>query len=195
MRTIAKARPERQIAREKGDLHYFTGRPCSLGHIAKRSTSDASCVECRREMRSGRREDAKAYAKDRRRRMLAADPEGTREKWNESNRQRRLRDPDGVRALDRKHSRLKRQRHPARKLAEVRKRQIDQINRTPPWADLKAIRLFYENCPVGMEVDHIVPLRGKRVSGLHVANNLQYATPLANKIKGNRFLTDWELEL
>ena len=57
---------------------------------------------------------------------------------------------------------------------------------TPPWADVKAIEGFYANAPKGKEVDHIYPLLGKNVSGLHVLKNLQYLTPLENSIKGNR---------
>lgn len=59
--------------------------------------------------------------------------------------------------------------------------------RTPDWSDLNAISKFYSNCPEGYEVDHIVPLRGKLVSGLHVVNNLQYLPILENRSKGNRF--------
>ena len=59
---------------------------------------------------------------------------------------------------------------------------------TPKWADLKAIKQFYMACPEGMTVDHIVPLRGKTVSGLHVLENLQYLSPRENSRKHNKFV-------
>jgi 5-methylcytosine-specific restriction endonuclease McrA len=63
---------------------------------------------------------------------------------------------------------------------------------TPIWADLKAIKEFYFNCPNGMTVDHIIPLRGKNVCGLHVLNNLQYLTASDNSKKYNNVLEDLE---
>lgn len=61
-------------------------------------------------------------------------------------------------------------------------------SRVPPWADLRAIEDVYREARrQGLTVDHIVPLRGKLVSGLHVQNNLQLMPSIANSKKGNSF--------
>lgn len=59
--------------------------------------------------------------------------------------------------------------------------------RAVSWADQEKIKEIYRNCPEGMHVDHIIPLKGELVSGLHVAENLQYLSPEENMKKGNRF--------
>ena len=73
------------------------------------------------------------------------------------------------------------------KLFNVNKRRSAKLQRTPPWADLKAIKQFYANCPKGYHVDHIVPLQGDNVSGFHVLNNLQYLSASENRSKGNKY--------
>jgi len=65
-------------------------------------------------------------------------------------------------------------------------------NRIPPWADLEAIKRFYvkatritKKTNIQHDVDHIIPLHGKNVSGLHVENNLQIITHIRNCQKSN----------
>ena len=53
--------------------------------------------------------------------------------------------------------------------------------------DKKEIAEFYRNCPEGHHVDHIVPLNGKNVSGLHTVSNLQYLTATENLRKYNKY--------
>jgi len=71
--------------------------------------------------------------------------------------------------------------------AEARRRAIEKLRRTPIWADRIAIVKIYQNRPAGMHVDHIIPLQGRHVSGLHVPANLQYLPAVQNLKKNNRF--------
>ena len=60
--------------------------------------------------------------------------------------------------------------------------------RIPPWANHVAIKAVYKEAAAkGLTVDHIVPLRGKYVSGLHVENNLQLLTKAENSKKSNNY--------
>ena len=69
---------------------------------------------------------------------------------------------------------------------EAKRRAVCKLA-TPAWADMDAIRAIYAEAQrLGMHVDHIEPLRGRNVCGLHVANNLRLLAPLDNLKKGNR---------
>jgi hypothetical protein len=58
---------------------------------------------------------------------------------------------------------------------------------TPAWADRDLMELVYEEAKHrGLEVDHIIPLKGKHVCGLHVYNNTQLLTRTQNATKSNR---------
>lgn len=136
--------------------------------------------------------------------------ERNREKINAKERERRLTDPERSRARSAKwrKNNLEAAREMCRKRAAVvRSERPDDIRsikrgcesfrrarisgRLAPWMtneEREQIKQFYANCPPQHEVDHIVPLRGHLVSGLHTISNLQYITKSENRRKGNRLV-------
>lgn len=74
------------------------------------------------------------------------------------------------------------------------KRRSARKNALPKWASRKAITKFYvlaeqKTRETGIKhvVDHIIPLQGKNVCGLHVESNLQVITQKENLQKFNKF--------
>lgn len=82
---------------------------------------------------------------------------------------------------------LWRQKNPRRNTAYARAYNLRKQQRTPAWSERRAILDFYFLCPPDHEVDHIIPLKGRLVSGLHVLANLQYLTTSENCAKSNYF--------
>ena len=77
--------------------------------------------------------------------------------------------------------------------ATAAKRRATKLNSTPRWLtkkDLAKIKKIYEDCPSGYQVDHILPLQGKRICGLHVPSNLKAIPASENASKCNRE-PDW----
>lgn len=76
--------------------------------------------------------------------------------------------------------------NPGRNNANNMRYYIAKMNRIPPWANLDVIKLYYIYAnALNLTVDHIIPLRGKFVSGLHIENNLQLIPSSLNSSKGN----------
>ncbi len=69
-----------------------------------------------------------------------------------------------------------------------------RMRRLPPWADKDAIADVYRHAKelraigVDCHVDHIVPLRGKTVSGLHTHNNLRVVLASENLKKNAKLI-------
>jgi hypothetical protein len=75
--------------------------------------------------------------------------------------------------------------------AQAAKRRAQILKATPSWANLELIKEFYIlAASVGYHVDHIIPLQGKTVCGLHVETNLQLLAPYDNMSKSNKLLDD-----
>jgi 5-methylcytosine-specific restriction endonuclease McrA len=77
------------------------------------------------------------------------------------------------------------------------KRRADKMQRTPRWIKdvfVKEIFIIYNRAKLikkftgeSWHVDHIVPLKGEKVSGLHVPWNLQLLPAAENLAKSNKF--------
>jgi hypothetical protein len=84
-----------------------------------------------------------------------------------------------------------------KRLSYVRKRQASKLQRTPKWIGKDELWLIEEIYELAIlrtkmlgspwEVDHIIPLQGKLVSGLHVPENLRVIPRKDNRQKHNRF--------
>lgn len=185
----------RSEAKTIGAKYYFTGLPCVHGHIALRKTKGA-CIDClkiewdkgkvlRKEYfasynhsEKGRQSKAKYYAANREKviqRALARAVEDQRKykkAWKEAN-------PEEVKAAT--NDRRRRHKNATPKwLTKEQKGEIRKIYR-------QAIELCRDN-PKAYAVDHIVPLMGKEVCGLHVPWNLQILTSEENFKKNNKLL-------
>ena len=61
----------------------------------------------------------------------------------------------------------------------------------PLWADINLIRDMYKEAHYfGLHIDHIIPLNGINVCGLHWEGNLQALTNMENYTKGNLYISE-----
>lgn len=182
-------------------------KPCKRGNIAERSKSGhCQCSDCRmfrskrsnetknretlRKWREKNREMINAYHRD-----YAKRNSGKRRKienaWKDKN-------PEKVKTYNAKAGKKWSQNNRGKRQSSIRARQISKLERTPLYADLCKISEFYAlaskltiETGIPHEVDHIVPLQGEFVSGLHVHTNLQILTREENRRKKNKWQESW----
>lgn len=152
-------------ARAQGLKHYFTGKPCCRGHISKRFVT-GGCAICANE-------DQKRY--------YDVDPE----KYLALNRQ--YHQSPAVKERNKLRQRIFYSDNAELCRFQSSNCRAERLLRVPSWSQTDRIKSFYAMCKLGHEVDHIIPLQGKLVSGLHVIENLQYLTMEANRSKHNRY--------
>lgn len=185
-----------------GLARYFTGKACKHGHLSERYTSTGQCAQCTAEQSQIRRIEhpEKAHAAWRKwlennrelhgtrvRRWQAANPEKVKEAakaWVAANSEK-------VAAKSKRY----RQTHPDQATAMAAASVAKRSKRVPKWltADDKWLlreayslaKLRTEMFGFVWEVDHILPLRGETVSGLHVPTNVQVIPKALNRRKRN----------
>ncbi len=98
-------------------------------------------------------------------------------------------------------NRAYKKRHPSVVRANHAKYRAAKLQRTVSWANTKLIQEIYlnarnlsEDSGESYHVDHIIPLQGKKVSGLHVETNLQILKSKDNSSKSNKFEIQEEAE-
>lgn len=97
-----------------------------------------------------------------------------------------LKNLDKVKALNSAHHAANRAMYRERDA----RRRAAQRKATPLWLtkeQIKEMRAIYASAPAGYDVDHIVPIAGKSVCGLHVPWNLQLLPAKTNRIKSAKF--------
>jgi len=114
------------------------------------------------------------------------------EKARNSRRAHQARNREAYRKLVREYDMT----HKAEKCAREAFRRAQKLNATPPWLtkehkdQIKAIYIERDRLRkldgIMYHVDHIMPLLGREVCGLHVLWNLQILTEHCNLSKGNR---------
>ncbi len=182
---------KRYIAQKLGHLHYFTGKPCIKGHIAKRFTT-GGCSEC-----------ALEFSSQSKKRMFAEDPDAVRAK----DRQNYHKDPNKKKNSNKRY--VKANRHKVRAWQRAHptppekqnvinaRRRASKLSATPPWTtpemkeEIKAIyrqsAAMTRDLGVIFNVDHAVPLKGVVVCGLHVPWNLRIITEEENLSRPKQF--------
>jgi hypothetical protein len=185
----------RKEAQQKGASQYFTGKPCKHGHIALRKTKGA-CVECMKvewqKSATTRVGYFAAYNKK----------EGVKDAkhdWYLANKEQVV---QAAKTRPTEDKKLYQSRWKARNSvwvkADTKARRRKHRQATPPWLTRKQkgeIRQLYQ-IAITMSrttgepyvVDHIIPLRGNEVCGLHVPWNLRVVTREENLKKSNKHL-------
>lgn len=181
----------RSEAKAVGATHYYTGKPCSRGHIALRRTK-GNCIECDRE--DWTIDNARRAEKPKSEASKAA---GRRyyEKNKELVKARAAMRPNEEKRRAKLAHKLANPEY-YKALGSVRKRR--HRNATPPWitAEQKlAMRKLYLEAQKLTKltgeryvVDHIIPLISDSVCGLHVPWNLRVITQEENLKKSNKLV-------
>lgn len=189
---LPKTRAE---AKATGASHYFTGEPCKHGHIAPRKTKGA-CIECLKvEWAQGNEARAEYFREYNRR----EDVKDRKNEWYQENKEQVIQAAATRPAqVKREYRNAWKETHKVQIRADTKARRRKHRDATPSWLTRKQkseIRQVYQIAITMTQttgeqyvVDHIVPLRGTDVCGLHVPWNLRVITQEKNLVKSNKLV-------
>lgn len=135
-------------ARTLGLSHYFTGKPCKLGHISERTSSNATCVECSRQFKSNYRNSNKEkiskkaaeYSKQNRD-LINNTRRNTRKKPDKVEARRLARDLEAEREANRLRMKAYRENNPEEYRLKVNRWALNRKISNP--SDVKAKAFMY----------------------------------------------------
>lgn len=207
----------RVVAKEKGDKFYVPERPCMNGHGLRR-TSDGSCVSCkidaeRKRVANNRAAYNARKSKERQPKLaqIAKKAQETRAQETSEKRALRLEKAKKNQRLwrlnnqghegSKKAKRKYKERNVGKTRANTIKRRLAKIQRTPAWLNADDFWLMEQAYDLAAlrskvfgfqwHVDHVFPLQGRRVSGLHTPLNLQVIPWIENVKKANKEPLDY----
>jgi len=190
--TLPKSRAEAKAA---GAKHYFTGEPCKHGHVALRKTKGA-CIECLKVDWEKRNVARAEYFRQYNQRDYVRDRKND---WYVANRDKVIRAAaTRPAAVMREYRNAWKRNNVLQVRADTKARRRKHRLATPKWLSRRQkgeIRQLYQIAMTMTQttgeqyvVDHIIPLLGSTVSGLHVPWNLRVITREENLIKSNQLV-------
>lgn len=186
-------------ARSIGLEFYFTGVACKNGELAKRRSSNTrcTCAKCLEECAIHRKAYNKQYY-DLNRDERIADQKARDERNPEKKAAylAKYRANNAEKIISYRSTYHAQNRDRANQLWAARR--SAKLRRTPPWfSELDdfimaeanhLVILRKEATGVDWEVDHMIPLRAKTASGLHVGSNIQVMPTFFNRSKRNKMI-------
>jgi hypothetical protein len=211
----------RMVAREAGLQVFNEGVPCKQGHTSGRYTANNNCIDCHLAYLDRKKdvckENGRIYREQNKDRLAAKQRAYYRDNKDACQAYQRayyIENHDYVLKRQRVYGENNKDRikeyvnsNPEMRRAMYARKRVSRASRRVDWGDEHAketreteLRMYEmavmleEATGIEYNVDHMIPLKGHLVCGLHVASNLQVIPESLNREKCNKFVLTEEHE-